>query len=196
MFGHKKFKDKTQQLVFAKGEELMHRIEKTYRDHVRTWKRTATPKGLFRARLFGSNFCVCAMTLALGKEKDKVSQEVYLALLDRASKGLGLSQPEMKAISVEILKEQSRALLQEMQNVGSGQYALAALYEKALRESVGSIEKADEVFSEPIVSVLGRLTGEVLAEWAILYQKMASQPIQVYTAGFRRTEKDSRRLGE
>ena len=192
-FGRKKFKDKTQQLVFIRGEGLMRRVEKIYRNHVR---RHVTSQGLFRARLFGSNFCLCAMTLALGAEGHKVSEEVYLALLNRASRGLGLSRSDIKEISVAILTEQSRALVQEQKNVGSGQYALAALYQKALEESVGSVDSAGESFSEPITSVLGRLVGEALAEWADLYQKISVQPMQVYTEGFRRTAKDSQRLGD
>ncbi len=158
--------DSTQEQVYLAGLELMKTIDGEYREHVRMCKKKLSDKGLYSARVFSILFPISAMTLALGKEKHQLSESVYRELIFECGQNLKLSKPEQIKISKTILREGSLALIAEKNNVGSGQYALAALYEGALNLSVGSVEGLAERLEPPLSSLMGRMVGEKLAAWA------------------------------
>ena len=182
-------KDASQALVYEAGLKMIREIEAAYRGHVVGEGAQPSPLGIFRARLFGLNFAVSAMTLGLGAAGHQKSEEVYQALVKQAASGLLLQPEKVRKISAEILQEQNRALQAEHKNVGSGQYALAALYEAALAESLGKMDSAQASF-------LGQRVGLSLAGWAELYRKITGRAVQAYTGGFSKSEKDFQGLPE
>lgn len=188
--------DGTSQKVYREARNLMKQMESDYRREVRRLGGRTRARGLLRIRLFALNFPLSAMTLAQGEAKQKAAQAVYGRLLRAAYRGLALDFHEKQTLARTQLEEQSRSLVSEARHVGAGQYALASIYETALKDAVPELEHRVDRLDEPLAGLLGRHTGECLAVWARLYQEISGRPLQVYTEGFQPTERDSRRLSE
>ncbi|HTL48103.1 MAG TPA: hypothetical protein VL688_08610 [Verrucomicrobiae bacterium] len=181
----------TDKKTYEKGRELMASSEKRFRQDADDLGVTPGPAALFQARLFGANFAVSAMTLCYGEARKAESEAVYKALYKEAGQGLGLKPEEARGLSTALLKEQTRALIAEMRNVGSGQFALAALYETALESSAGAgIDPA------AAAERCGRAAAEMLGHWAALYAELGGKPMQTYALGFKKSARDSQRLGD
>ncbi len=190
------FKDAAQKLVFERAKEAMRHIEQAYRTQVSAFGCTVHPEGLFQIRLFAANFCLCAMTMAMGRDRHKEAEEVYLALMDEACRKLSLTRARKEELSTDLLKEQSHALVQEQKNAGSAQFTLLTLYVSALQKSTGPLDNAGQPFEEPVISVLGSVIGDLMTRWTELFQELSGHPLHTYDEGFERTSKDSERLGE
>lgn len=189
-------KNKAQKKVFTAAVKLMHDVEREYRQIVGACGKPVQPEGLLRARLFAIYFPMSIMALVGGEEKHAEAETVYRLLIPLAFEGIPMIPVEKNQIAQAMLQEQTRSLVSEFRNVGSGQFALAALYGVALVGSIGPIPDDGVVGGENITTVLGRVTGQCLAVWAALYKTLAQGPMQVYTEGFAPTERDKKPFGE
>lgn len=189
-------KTSAQRKVFAQGALLLREVEKVYEEQVRSTGQKVAAPGRLKARLFALQFPMSAMMLALGSEKHAASEAVYRCLLNVAFYGVPVPEAEKKQMAAAMLQEQMRSLQSEFRNVGAGQFALAALYEQALRLSLKDWLLDGRLAGENVATVLGRVTGQCLAVWAALYQELAGAPMQVYTEGFAPTERDKKPFGE
>ena len=186
------FETEAEKLVLESGRRSLLEMDSVYARHVEAAGKIPTPAGKFRARLFALNFSVAALMQVAGRAGHARTEKVYLALYREALAGLKIPEKAAADLSRDLLKEQMNALHSELQNVGAGQYALAALYERALEESTGPLERIE--WKESPASLLGTVVGEKLSEWAGLFTKLKSGPMQVYTSGFKKTGRDAERL--
>ena len=183
-----------QKLVIQEGVRLMDACEKDYTVHINSCNSKTTPLGIYFSRLFALNFVVSAMTLAWGADRHKESEKAYLSLLDHARRKNRISSQEALKEASEFLKTANEALYAEKNNVGSGQYALASLYEKALSASLGTGFQPPPNSDFNLSSVLGYRIGTLLAEWSSLYTRLSGRPMQEYHEGFQPSDRDVRPL--
>lgn len=149
---------------------------------------------VFRLRLFGGFFSVSAMILALGKSRHSDISLFYQRIVKAAAEKNRIWAKFRKA--QPLFTEQQRALQAEFRNLGSGQYALASIYDQALLisgEKKNFFEESDD--NGQRAEAVGRMIAEDLAEWAELYRKLGGPPMQSYTAGFQPTAKDFHPFG-
>ncbi len=183
-------------LVVAAGIDWMNEMEGMYRGQIENFGSKPAAAGIFGARIFALYFAVSAMRLAFGSPAAERSEKIWRLLSAEAGRGLNLPASRQQEIAAEIVSEQSHALAAEQRNVGSGQYALAALYEKAVEESTGPAAGLKTSGTEPAAVWAGRATAWGLGHWYELYRQISGRPAQNYNQGFVKSAGDSRRLEE
>ncbi len=142
----------------------------------------------FNARVFGFLFPLHVM-IAAGPEARENAETLYRKLFREACQGLKLNLKKAGAGASETLREHSRALTAEKNNVGSGQFALAALFLQ-----IFSACGENPALRGPLSERVGPLIAENLGVWASLYKDFFQQPMQTYTKGFKPSADDTQPL--
>jgi len=190
---HPVWRDPGQALVYETGLRLMAQSEENFLRSLGQMRNGCScDKGRYQARLFGMQFAVSAMTLAWGAARHADSEAVYRALLRTARRGLTVPAEQAASLAEETLREQSRALISEKNNVGAGQFALASVFESALEKALGPLWKLPETEAAALPAILGAAVAAPLGEWAGLYKELSGQEMQTYQLGFRKSSRDSR----
>ena len=139
----------------------------------------------FNARVFGFLFPLHVL-IAAGTEMRGQAEAVYRLLFRKACLGLKLNLKKAGDEASETLREHSRALAAEKNNVGSGQFALAALFLQ-----IFSAHEQHAALMGPLSERVGPLVAENLGVWAGLYKDFFQQPMQTYTRGFQPSAEDT-----
>ncbi|OGW82653.1 MAG: hypothetical protein A2Z83_06285 [Omnitrophica bacterium GWA2_52_8] len=170
------------EILRAAGEHAqswMPRFEKIYADSCGRTGTRDSRQGLFLARLFAAHISVHAVMLALGPEKHESTRSFYETLLEAARQGTGVSRKDAEKAARAMLQEQIEALNSEWKTDGAGQYGLALVYDRILRESRKNFPGGQES-GEPLTSVIGQAVSLTLVEWTVLARKFGIETTRTY----------------